>query len=87
VDCACALRHFPHIVHSLLDFSGQTFRLSLSRLEETTARDSPTGMSDMKMIEDYPGPTKGQPEKEGVGFPADEEIVKPPVTPEEEDDR
>ena len=41
----------------------------------------------MTMIEDYPGPTKDQPEKEEVEFPADEEIVKPPATPEEEDER
>ena len=40
----------------------------------------------MRKIEDYPGPTEDQPEKEGVEFPADEGIVKPPVTPEEEDD-
>jgi hypothetical protein len=44
-------------------------------------------MSDMRMIEDYPGPTENQAEKQEVEFPADERIVKPPVTPEEEDDR
>jgi hypothetical protein len=43
-------------------------------------------MSDIRMIEDYPGLTEDQREKHGVGFPADEGFVKPPVTPEEEDD-
>jgi len=41
----------------------------------------------MRTIEDYPGPTEDQPEKQGVDSPADEGIVKPPATPEEEDDR
>ena len=41
----------------------------------------------MRMIEDYPGPTEDQPEKQGDEFPADEGIVKPPVTPEEEGER
>ena len=49
--------------------------------------DEEEGMSDISMIEDYPGPTKDQPEKEGVGSPADEGIAKPPPTPKEEDDR
>lgn len=40
----------------------------------------------MSKIEDYPGPTDGQPEKKGVGGPADEGIVKPPVTPENEEE-
>jgi hypothetical protein len=39
----------------------------------------------MSKIEDYPGPTKDQPEKEGVGSPADERIVNPSATPEEEE--
>jgi hypothetical protein len=46
--------------------------------------------SDMSKIEDYPGPAEDQPEKEGVGSPADEGmvdegIVKPPATAEEEE--
>ena len=40
----------------------------------------------MTMIEDYPGPTEDQPEKQGVELPADEGIVKPPGTPEDEDE-
>jgi hypothetical protein len=41
--------------------------------------------SNMSKIEDYPGPTEDQPEKEGVGSPEDGGIVNPPVTPEEEE--
>ena len=41
----------------------------------------------MSKIEDYPGPTKDQPEEEGLEYPANEGIVKPPVTPEQEDEQ
>ena len=41
----------------------------------------------MSKIEDYPGPTKDQPEKEEVEYPANEGIVKPPVTPEQEEEQ
>jgi hypothetical protein len=51
-------------------------------VESTPGRDDDANMS---KIEDYPGPTEDQPEKEGVGSPADEGIVKPPPTPEEEE--
>ena len=60
--------------------------MSLSRLENTKTRVSKRNVN-MRMIEDYPGPTEDQPEKQGVEFPADEGIVKPPVTPEEEGER
>jgi hypothetical protein len=38
----------------------------------------------MSNIEDYPGPSSDHPEKEGVGGPANENIVQPPATPEDE---
>jgi len=40
----------------------------------------------MSKVEDYPGPTKDQPEKEAVEWPTNEGIVKPPVTPENEEE-
>jgi hypothetical protein len=45
---------------------------------EQTEHDGRFEYSDMNKIEDYPGPTRDQPEEAGVGSPADERIVKPP---------
>jgi hypothetical protein len=55
-------------------------------LEEATGRGVPCELNAMSETEDYPGPSRDQPEKEGQEAPArtDEEMVKPPAKTEVE---
>jgi hypothetical protein len=66
MDRACVLRHFPRVIHNLIDFSRQAVRLARNLTRHMQPRA-------------YCG-------LEGVGSPADEGIVKPPVTPQEEEE-